>query len=92
LRTSSRVLRGSQILKSSIIADESNLKHSKREQKKNPTQGSGSSNRSFRMDLRIGNGRLKVKDEERIDMVTLGPEDQKGRKMGKTKSTRKHLL
>jgi hypothetical protein len=23
-------------------------------------------------------------------MVTLGPEDQKGRKMGKTKSTRKH--
>jgi hypothetical protein len=50
------------------------------------------SNGSFGMDFRISNGRLKVKDEERIEMVTLGPEDQKGRKMGKTKSTRKHLL
>jgi hypothetical protein len=56
-------------------------KHSKREQKGNPTQGSGSSNRSFGMDFRISNGRLKVKDKERIEMVTLEPEDQKGRKM-----------
>jgi hypothetical protein len=92
LRTSSRVLRGSQILKSSIIADENNLEDSKREQKKNPTQGLGSSNRSFGIDFRISNGRLNSKDEERIGMVTLGAEHQKGRKMGKTKSTRKHLL
>jgi hypothetical protein len=67
-------------------------KHSKRDQKKNPTQGSGSSNESFGIDFRISNGRLKAKDEERIDIVTSGPEDQKGRKMGKTKGTRKHLL
>lgn len=33
------------------------------------------------MDFRISNGRLKVKDKERIEMVTLEPEDQKGRKM-----------